>query len=401
MWLLANAIKQRIEQAFKSGFVPDAKQQLEFETSRAESFRADSSRIMVTAGNVAEIVVEGMITAKPSFMAMLFGGGNTTFPEIISALAEADMDPNVTEAILKIDSPGSTVAGLFETLAAIDAFSKPLRAVVTRAESGAFALAAKAGRIEATSRASMVGSVGVVVDARLDPDVISITSTDAPDKRPDLTTEEGRATVRAQLDEVHQLFAEALAEGRGTTVERVNAEFGRGTSFFADQALRRGMIDSIAARPALKVVGGTDSTSTASSGGDQQETGPMDLNTLKAEHPAVYAAAVGEGRTEGIETGTAAERDRVSAFLAAGEMSGDMKTAVDAIKSGEAMTQTHQMTFMMAAANRSDTNNRQSDSDGADAGDGAGADDESAAQAAAGDAIIGAAAAACNVEMEA
>lgn len=400
MWLLADVIRQQIEQAVKSGFVPDVKQQLEFEASRADSFRADSSRIMVTAGNVAEIAVSGMITDKPSFMAMLFGGGNTTFPEIISALAEADMDPNVTEAILRVDSPGSTVAGLFEALAAIEAFSKPLKSVVTRAESGAFALVAKTNRIEATSRASMFGSVGVVVEAFIDPDVVAITSTDAPDKRPDLTTEAGRAVVRAQLDEVHQLFAEALAEGRGTTVERVNAEFGRGTSFLADQALRRGMIDSIAAQPALKIVGGTEATSAASSGGDQQETGPMDLNTLKADHPAVYAAAVGEARTEGVELGTSNERDRVSAFLAAGEMSGDMKTATDAIKSGEAMTQTHQMTFMMAAANRTDTNNRQGDSDGADAGDGAGAEDDSAAQTAAANAVMGQAAAACNVEME-
>lgn len=118
----------------------------------------------------------------------------------------------------------------------------------------------------------------------------------------------------------------------------------------------------------------------------------MDLNTLKAQHADVYAAAVQEGVTQ--------ERDRVGAHVTMGEASGDMKTAITAINDGSAMTAQLQATYMAAGMNRQDVNNRQDDDAGADAGDGAGADEDTA-KANASAATLNFAAAACGVEVEA
>jgi ClpP class serine protease len=360
MWLLEAAVRQAIEQAQKAGVVPTIEQQQQFEASRYAAEESGVSRVMTLAGNSAEISISGVITKRPSFMAMLFGGGNVTYPEIISALAEADNDPNVQDITLAIDSPGGHFDGLFDTLAAIQATKKPVRAVVSGlGASAAYAIASQADEIVAANRAVRVGSVGVVATFMNDPTEISIASTNAPKKRPDVTTEEGQAMVREELDAMHEIFVDAIAEGRGATMEKVNAEFGQGATLLAGEALKRGMIDSIA-ETRLKAVDNTNST-TARSGGDKPEAVNMDLKTLMAQHPDVYAAAVAEGVSQ--------ERDRVSAHLIMGEKSGAMETASAAIKDGSAMTATLQATYLTSGMNRSDVATRQGEDAAASAAD--------------------------------
>ena len=321
---------------------------------------------------------------------MLFGGGNTTYAEVIAALAEAERDDSIKEIILVIDSPGGSVDGLFDTIAAIETTKTPINAIVSNtAASAAYAIAAAADKITASNRAARFGSVGVVATFQVFDDEVSIASTDAPKKRPDVTSEEGRAVVREELDALHEIFVEAIATGRNTTPEKINAEFGQGATLLADDALKRGMIDTIAGTT-LSVVPSTVSTPTALNGGDNLETGPMDLDTLKASHPTVYAAAVDYGTTQ--------ERDRVSAHLTMGEASGDMKTAISAINEGSGMTASLQATYMAAGMNRADINNRQYDDTDADAGDQAG-EDNTEAKAAAGAGILTAAANSCGVEV--
>lgn len=370
MWLLEAAVRQAIEQAQKAGVTPSVEQQQQFEASRYSAEQSNGSRILTMAGRSAEVSIKGVITKTPSFLAMLFGGGNTTYPEIIAALAEAERDDNVEDITLAIDSPGGHFDGLFDTLAAIQSTSKPVKAIISNlGASAAYAIASQADEIIASNRAARIGSVGVVATFYNDENEISITSTNAPKKRPDITTEEGKAMVREELDAMHEIFVDAIAEGRSATVEKVNAEFGQGATLLAGEALKRGMIDAIA-EPTLKAVKSTKSTTTARSGGNNPETGPMDLKTLKAQHPDVYAAAVQEGADQ--------ERDRVTAHLIMGEKSGAMETASKAIKDGEPMTATLQATYLTAGMNRSDVSTRQEEDAAASAADNASASEDGA-----------------------
>jgi ClpP class serine protease len=161
---------------------------------------------------------------------------------------------------------------------------------------------------------------------------------------------------------MHDLFVDAIAGGRKTTAKKVNAEFGQGATLLAEEALKRGMIDSIGAienviKPNSRNVGTTDNL----------EVKTMDLKTLKSQHPDVYAEATQEARKEGVQ----GERDRVTAHLTAGELSGDMKTALQCAKDGTEMTMTLQTQYMMATANRTQLESSQQDSDSANAGDNA------------------------------
>lgn len=352
MWLVSQSVKNVLDQALANGIAPTAEQCAEYE-AKINGRGAGVSDILEITGDVAKISISGVITNSPSFFALLFGGGNVIYSDIINALNTVENDASVARAELHIDSPGGTISGLFDTIAALQSFSKPLRAVVRNvAASAAYAIASQAGEIYATNRAVQFGSIGIVGSYRIDADTIDITSTNAPNKRPDPTTDEGKAAIREELDAVHALFVEAIASGRGVDIEKVNARFGQGATLLADEALKRGMIDAITG-PSLRVIRSATTTTAFDDGGKLPEKKSMDLSTLKAQHSDVYAAAAREGVTQ--------ERDRVVAHLTMGEASGDMDTAILAINDGVGMTAALQAKYLSAGLKRRDLQARQTD----------------------------------------
>lgn len=360
MWLLKQDVLTQMRHVYESGLAPTSEQKAELLARHEEQAAALSApRNLRIAGATAEIRVEGILTQKPDIIAMILGMGNTTYQQIQSAISIVESDSTIKNVSYFFATPGGTVAGAFETLAAIEAAKKPATVRAEMATSAGYLLAAAAGKIEAVTPASEFGSIGVVQSFFADDQVIEITSTEAPNKRPDISTEEGQAVVREYLDAIHQLFVEAIARGRGVSVAQVNAEFGRGSLLLAGEARRRGMIDRIA-KPALRSVT-IDQPETEFSkpadGGQAKLEKNMDKNELKEKHPQLFAAVLQEGAEAAVKT----ERDRVSAHLVFGEQSGDMKTAIEAVKSGDEVTQTIMAKYMTAGMNKSSIASREAD----------------------------------------
>lgn len=379
MWLLTQSVHDAMHHGSASAqFTPEQVQAFAFDVQAA-----GTSKVMTTAGSTAEIHVHGVLTNTPDLMAEYFGGGNTTYPNIIAALAEADANPDVEQITMRFDSPGGSVMGMFDAIAAIKNTTKHVKAVVgSMATSAAYGLASQADEIVAHDRASMVGSIGVVTGGYINKSAVTLTSTNAPDKRPDLETDAGKATVVKQLDDVAALLDDAISEGRGVSIEKINADFGKGGVLLSNEALERGMIDSIRAV--------STNTNPVASGGKQETKAMLTLAALKAEHPEAFAAAV--------EETLGAERDRVNAHLTMGASSGDMTTAVEAVKAGTAMTATLQATYMSAGMNRADVEARAADD--ADAAKTDNTQDVGAtAEAAASQRLLEAAAEHCGVEL--
>ena len=350
MWLLEQTVLNDFRVAMSSGFIPTASDVAEFETALA------SSRISRVEDSKAVIDVKGVITKQPNIFASLFGGGNATYPEIISALEAAENNPSVNSITLSIDSPGGQFDGLFDALSALQSVSKPVTAEVSNvAASAAFAIASQADEIVASNKATRFGSVGVVATLNTADDEISISSSKAPKKRPNVKTEEGLKVVIEELDAMHDIFVEAIADGRNTTSDNVNSNFGEGATLLAEESLKRGMIDRIGFA--------SKSTQTiAAVSGTKLEANKMDLKTLQAQHPDVYAAA--------LELGVNQERDRVVAHLTLAEPSCDYSLAAKAIKDGEVMTETLRAQYMVAGMNRKDLDRREQDNAAASAVDG-------------------------------
>jgi ClpP class serine protease len=305
---------------------------------------AQLPRGLSIAGATAEIRVEGVLTKRPDFFAAWFGGGNTTYSSIRHALGVAATDPAIKSIVFAIDSPGGSADGLFETLDAIAAVRASGKRVSVRAEaamSAAYAIAAAAGSIEATGRGAAFGSIGTAISYALDPQVVTLTNTESPDKRPDLTTAEGKAVVVKYLDQVNDEFVRAIARGRGVTAKVVTESYGRGAMLTAPHALEAGLIDRIQSTP-LRA---------ASKRGNRMSGNEEQTDARAAAAITADAERRGEER----------ERDRVCAHLRMGEASGDMATAVEAIRKGTAMTQELQAIYMTAGMNRSDRSKRQTE----------------------------------------
>jgi ClpP class serine protease len=361
-WFLQREVAARFENWLKLGVRPSAEQFTKYAEARAAKMAARSPECLTIAGDVAQIKVEGVLTAQPDFWARLFYGANTSYAEIRESLGIIAADPLVKRVEFQIDSPGGQVAGLFETLGMIEAFDPAKKRSVraSLAASAAYSIAAVVGSIEATSIASEFGSIGVVQSFYIDETLVEITSTEAPDKRPDPTTPEGQAVIRRELDAIHEIFVDAIARGRTsagreTTVDEVNAEFGRGAVFLAREAFTRGMIDKAPPKPRSAVKRAEDATNAVPDAAPtkEAETHPMTLEQLKAQHPELFKQV----QQDAITT----ERDRVAGHLTLGESSGDMKTAIEAIKSGAGLTVELTAKYMSAGMRKNAQTDRQQD----------------------------------------
>lgn len=346
MWLLLQDVMTRIETAEAQGWQPTAEQLNEF---MAED-RLTGDRIMSLAGDKAEILVQGALSKAPSFLARFFGGGNTTYAELAAAVAAADANPNVGEIVFRFDSPGGQISGMFDGMAAIANAQKPTRGIVEMAASACYGLASQCDTLEAASEGAMVGSVGVVAQVSVNSSVVQITSSNAPNKRPDVTTEEGRAQVREFLDEVEAQFIDEIAAGRDVSAETVRADFGRGGMMLAKKALAQKMIDGIMEASSQGSALSVDADHSPAEGENK-----MTLEELKAAHPDLFAQVV--------QIGVSQERERCDAHLTLGAMGGEagMRLATDAIKAGTDFGPKVNADYQAAAINVMGTKDRTED----------------------------------------
>ena len=276
----------------------------------AEGESAAAAELEIRDG-VAVINMAGVLLDKPNWIYELFGVPHADYQTIAAQVNQANGDPSVKEIRFAVDSPGGLARGITDCADAIFASGKPTTAIVRNTcASAAYWLASQCNQIHATGRMDQIGSVGVAVEHRVSDYRVGIASTDAPNKRPNVRTEQGRAIVRRELDDLHALFVADIARGRRVSAEHVAANFGRGGVLLAADAILAGMIDESGqvAVPAANLA-------------------TMNLDQLKSEHPEAYAAAVA--------VGAKSERERVCAHLDLGSEAGAMDVAIEAVKAGD------------------------------------------------------------------
>lgn len=224
----------------------------ETDDQRPEAVRGSSR----TTGGVAVIPLRGLITPRPSFLSMLFGGGGGLMG-FRAALREAVGAEDITAIVIDVDSPGGSTDLLAETAAEIRAARsvKPVVAVAnTWAASAGYWLASQGDELAVTPTGE-VGSVGVFMahedwskfeeDFGVTTTLISAGRYKTEGNRFEPLSDEAREAWQATVDHYYGLFVADVAKGRGVAASAVRNGYGEGRMITAKNALELGMVDRV------------------------------------------------------------------------------------------------------------------------------------------------------------
>lgn len=285
---------------------------------------------------VAVIPLVGVVAKRMNLMSEISGGVST---ELVARDFEAAMtDPAVKGVVLSIDSPGGTVYGT-KQLADLMASYRGTKPVIACADgmmcSAAYWIGSAADSINIADLTTDVGSIGVVashVDISGWEEQRGIRTTEITAGRYkgaisqyQPLSDEGRAMLQADVDQIYQLFVESVAENRGRTVDDVLSNMAEGRVFLGRKAIEAGLVDGVATLAEtinqVRELAGTSTTSgwrRAGAAAPNKET-TMNLEQLKAEHPELVEAIAAEtlqGQDEAVAAaraeGAEGERQRIA-----------------------------------------------------------------------------------------
>jgi signal peptide peptidase SppA len=216
----------------------------------------NGSQPFAVVDGIAVIEIAGTLVHRGAWIGQ--SSGLTSYEGIAAQLQAAIADPAIRGIALDIDSFGGEVAGVFDLADRIRAARqvKPVQAFVAdHALSAAYALAAQADRI-ILPRTGTVGSIGVVamhsdISGALDQKGIAVTLIHAGARKIDANPyqplpEAVRDRIAGELEDLRQLFAETVAEGRGRRLDTLRALGTEAAVFRGEAAVFAGLADEVA-----------------------------------------------------------------------------------------------------------------------------------------------------------
>ena len=216
----------------------------------------NGSQPFAVVDGIAVIEIAGTLVHRGAWIGQ--SSGLTSYEGIAAQLQAALADPAIRGIALDIDSFGGEVAGAFDLAdrLRVARAQKPVHAFVAdHALSAAYALASQADRI-ILPRTGAVGSIGVVamhsdMSGALDQKGIAVTLIHAGARKVDANPyqplpEAVRARIAGELEDLRQLFAETVAEGRGRRLDTLRALGTEAAVFRGEAAVFAGLADEVA-----------------------------------------------------------------------------------------------------------------------------------------------------------
>ncbi len=204
--------------------------------------------VMQSASHTAVVTVSGVISSD----------GEANAEDINQALRAAFEDEGAKAVVLLINSPGGSPvqAGIVsdEMLRLKTIYKKPLYAVIEETgASAAYYIAASADDIF-VDKASVVGSIGVLMDGFGFTDLMQKLGIErrlmtAGENKGFLdpfseTTPRQKAHVQRVLNQIHEQFIEVVRAGRGTRLKETEDTFS-GLFWTGEQAVELGLVDQL------------------------------------------------------------------------------------------------------------------------------------------------------------
>jgi signal peptide peptidase SppA len=226
---------------------------LTFPADQAES---SAPKLYDVVNGIAVVCVHGVLVHEMSFFGW-WCGGETAYSDLARAMVAAMSDPDVRAIALHINSPGGEVAGCFDLVDGIYGLRglKPIWAILDEeAYSAAYAIASAADRI-IVPRTGGSGSIGVItmhtdITGALEQLGVKVSTIQFGARKSDRypttpLSDEARARIQADVDQMGELFVQTVARNRGLSPDQV-----RGTEagiFLGAAGLEQGLVDAVAA----------------------------------------------------------------------------------------------------------------------------------------------------------
>ena len=243
---------------------------------QSERVLRDTRKQMAAANagsGIAVLPLYGVVTQRGNMVDDISGPGSTSTQQFTSALRQVLADDTVGQILIDIDSPGGSVYGVAELASEIvkARAQKPVVAVANSlAASAAYWIGCSASEFYVTPGGE-VGSIGVWqahfdYSKALEEEGVKTTLISAGkfkvEGNPYVPLDpEAQAFMQSRVDDYYNAFIQAVAVGRGVTVDVVRSGMGEGRVLGADAALTQRMVDGIAsfddvlARMQAKVTG--------------------------------------------------------------------------------------------------------------------------------------------------
>jgi signal peptide peptidase SppA len=290
-------------------------------------------------GDTAFIPIYGVIAKRSSMVNNISQPSGTSIEEIRKDFRHALASKEVSRIVLDIDSPGGSVDGVAE-MAELIFESRGAKPVIAYADgmmaSAAYWIGSAADAVYA-SKSSDVGSIGVYAtlfdysvayhNAGIKPEIIKAGRNKATGHPLKPLTEDDRAVVQEEVNDIYDMFVESVARQRGMSLEAA-LSVATGRVYIAGRGLKLKLIDGIqsvdaekeraagtvSAKKSVVMTGNEAATpdNTAPDNPDaagtntKEEAQDMDLKTitkedLKAGRPDLHDAIYAEGKGAGAE----------------------------------------------------------------------------------------------------
>lgn len=200
---------------------------------------------VVVRDNVAILSVHGTLFRYANILTSLCGA--TSYELLAQDYNKALNDPSIIGIVLDVDSPGGEVNGCSELADLIfhskTKFDKPVIAYASgNCCSGAYWIASACDEILCSDTA-VLGSIGVVAVYQKEKDkkCVEIVSSQSPNKRPDINTDDGKAKIQTRIDDLAEVFINKVARNLDISSQKVISDFGGGDVFVGKQAVVKGL----------------------------------------------------------------------------------------------------------------------------------------------------------------
>ncbi|MDV2774826.1 S49 family peptidase [Pseudomonas aeruginosa] len=222
-----------------------------------EGERLNKARTVTVRNGVAIVPVTGPIFRYANLFTEISGATSTQV--LATDIQRALDDTAVRSIVLNIDSPGGVASGINE-LAELVYEGRKRKRIVTYAggylASAAYWIGSAAEEI-VIDETAMAGSIGVIVEAVAQPDGpdkpkrYQVVSRNAPNKRPDVTTEEGRKKIGETVDALAEVFENKVARNLGVAAERIPEMGDYGGLLVGAAAVKAGLAHRLGSLEAL------------------------------------------------------------------------------------------------------------------------------------------------------